>query len=72
VEEFISSSNFTIIKTDISKKLQRTIRSTVNDCKRIIHKDERWKYVNLNPTALTMRGIIKLHKEKTPIRPVIN
>jgi hypothetical protein len=72
VEEFISNNNFTIIEADITKILQKTIRSTVNDCQRIIHKDERWKYVNLNPTVLTMRGLIKLHKENTPIRPVIN
>jgi hypothetical protein len=30
------------------------------------------KYVNLNPTAPTMRGLVKLHKEDTPIRLIIN
>jgi maleate cis-trans isomerase len=29
VEEFISNNNFTVVKTNITKKLQRTIRSTV-------------------------------------------
>jgi hypothetical protein len=38
----------------------------------MIHKDERWKYLNLNPTTPTMRGLIKFHKENTPVRPVIN
>ena len=28
--------------------------------------------MNLNPTAPTMRGLVKLHKEDTPIRPIIN
>ena len=28
--------------------------------------------MNLNPTAPTMRGLVKLHKEDTTIRPIIN
>jgi hypothetical protein len=72
VEEFISNNNFTIIEADITKNLQKTIRSVVNDCQRIIHKDGKWRNVNFNPTAPTMRGLIKLHKENMPIRPVIN
>ena len=28
--------------------------------------------MNLNPTALTMRGLVKLHKEDTPIRPILS
>jgi len=29
-------------------------------------------YINLNPTALTIRGLIKIHKTNSPIRPVVN
>ena len=72
VEEFISDNNFTTANTDITKNLQREIRNTINDHQRVIQKSERWKYVNLNPTAPTMRGIVKLHIEDTPIRPIIN
>jgi hypothetical protein len=71
VEDFISNNNFNMVESDITKKLQRTVRSTVNECQ-TIHKDERWKYLNLNPAAPTMRGLIKLHKENTPVRPVLN
>ena len=28
--------------------------------------------MNLNPTAPTTRGLVKTHKEDTPIRPIIN
>ena len=70
VEEFISNNNFTIANTDITKNLQREIRNTVNDCQRVIHRSEKWKYVNLNSTTPTMRGLVKLYKEDTPIRPI--
>jgi len=38
----------------------------------VIQKREKWKLVNLNHTAPTMRGLIKVHKDGTPIRPVVN
>jgi hypothetical protein len=34
--------------------------------------NQRWKYINFNPTTPTIRGLIKIHKEESPIRPVIN
>jgi len=72
VEKLISNNNFTTANAEITKNLQREIRNTVNECQRIIQKSERWKYVNYNPIAPTMRGQVKLHKEDTPIRTIIN
>jgi hypothetical protein len=34
--------------------------------------DSKWRHTNLNPSATVMRGLIKVHKENTPIRPIIN
>jgi hypothetical protein len=72
IEEFISNNNFTITETYITKNLQRLVRKTVNDCQELKHKNDRWKYVNLNPMAPSLKGLIKLHKENAPIRPVVN
>jgi hypothetical protein len=38
----------------------------------IIQKDEGWKYINLNPTPSTTRGLIKTRKEDSSIRPIVN
>jgi len=35
-------------------------------------RDEKWKYVNLNPSAPTMRGLLEVHKINSSLRPVIN
>jgi hypothetical protein len=51
--------------------MQWDVRNTVNECQQIIHKSDRWKYFNLNPTAPTIRGLVKVHKG-APIRPVVN
>jgi len=53
-------------------KSSRDRRSNINERQIIIQKDERWKYINLNPTAPTIRGLIKIHKEGSPIRPIVN
>jgi hypothetical protein len=38
----------------------------------LIQKTDKWKYVNLNPMAPTIRGLINVHKEGAAIRPIIN
>jgi len=43
-----------------------------NECQLIIQKDERRKYINLNPTPPIIRGLIKIHKEDSPIRRIVN
>jgi hypothetical protein len=43
-----------------------------SDCHSVIKKQEKWKYINLNPSAPTIRGLLKIHKNNSPVRPVIN
>jgi len=38
----------------------------------LIHKDEKWKYIYLNPSPPMIRGLIKIHKTDSPVRPIIN
>jgi len=54
------------------KKLEKDIRDTINECQQVRHTSDRWKYVNLNPMAPTMRDLVKIDKEGAPIRPIIN
>ena len=42
------------------------------NCVLTIHKDKKWKYVNLNPFAPSMKGLPKIHKAYSPIRSIIN
>jgi len=46
--------------------------NTVNECQQIIHKYDRWKYVNLNATSPTIGGLLKVHKEGAPFRLIVN
>jgi hypothetical protein len=31
-----------------------------------------WNFINLNPTAPTIRDLIKIHKTGHPIQPIVN
>jgi len=72
IHTFFSSNNFPQSAQDITSKLQRNIRTAINECSDIILKDNKWKYINLNPSTPTIRGLVKIHKEESPIRPTIN
>jgi hypothetical protein len=72
VSTFIASNNFHKAMNDITSKLQRDIRNTINECQNIIPKEKRCKTINLNPTAPSFKGLIKIHKTEAPIRPVVN
>jgi len=52
--------------------MQQDVSNTVNDFQHLIHKSDRWKYMSLNPIDPTIRGLVKVHKERDPIRPIIN
>ena len=71
ISKFISNNSFTIANGDITKKLQKGIRNTINECQQVRHKSDRWKYVNLNPMAPTIRDLVKIDKEGAPVRPII-
>ena len=55
VHDFIPNNNFTLVLHDTTKKLQRVVRTAINECKDIIPKEDKWKHVSLNPTTPKMR-----------------
>jgi hypothetical protein len=70
IHKFNYNSNLQTSDTEITKKkkkkLQREVSNTMNDCQQLIQKTDKWKYVNLNPTAPTIRGLTNIHKEGAP------
>jgi hypothetical protein len=55
---------------------QKTTRTksekTINRSTTLIPQDYRWRLIIPNPSAPTIKGLIKLHKTDQPIRPVVN
>jgi hypothetical protein len=68
--DFILSNNFHELISDPTKKFQAKIRDTLKRSKTLIQ--QKWKFIDLNPTAPTIRGTIKIHKPNHPIRPIVN
>jgi hypothetical protein len=72
VQNFITKNNFHLLDKNPTNKFQTEIRKTINKCKSTIPNNQKWKYTNLNPEPPTLKGLPKIHKTNTPIRPIIN
>jgi hypothetical protein len=71
MRNFTQANNLQIIPTDPTKTYQTSFRR-INSSKTLVPQDTRGKYINMNPFAPTIKGLIKLHKQDQPIRPVVN
>jgi len=72
IQDFIDKNNFQISPSNPTKTFQNQIRKTINHSPTLIPSDLKWKFINLNPSAPTLKGLIKLHKTDQLIRPVVN
>jgi hypothetical protein len=72
IENFVKKNNFQTSPSDPTKPFQAQVRKVINNSKTLIPSDSTWKHINLNPTAPTIKGLIKLHTPEHPIRPVVN
>jgi hypothetical protein len=72
IQNFINGNKFRSTKSNQTKTFQNKIRTVINNSTHLINTYTRWKYMNLNPSAPTIKGLIKLHKPDQPVRPVVN
>ena len=72
VKSFIQDNQFQKIRNDPTQQYQKMVKQTLKQCNNIIQKEHRWRYTNMNPIAPNLHATIKLHKQNTPIRPIIN
>ena len=72
IQDFIDTNNFQSSTSDPTKTFQSQVRKTVNHSPNLIPPCLKWKLINLNPSAPSIKGLIKLHKPDHPIRPVVN
>jgi hypothetical protein len=63
IDEFIIANNFIKLPKDVTNRHQIKAQKQINKCKNIMTKDEKWKYININPSAPRLFGTIRLHKK---------
>ena len=72
IQAFIENNNFQKSTTNRTKTFQNQIRKTINHSTTRIPQGSKWKFINLNPSAPTIKGLIKLHKPDQSTRPIVN
>ena len=70
IQNFLQENNFQASSIDPTKTFQTQIRKTVNTSTTLIPREIKRKYINLNPTAPTIKGLITIHKPTQPIRSI--
>jgi len=71
-QQFIFNNQFSTVENDPHLTFQKERRKVVKNCTATIHKEEKWKYINLNPSAPIMKALPKIHKTNSPIRLIIS
>jgi hypothetical protein len=72
VNDFIESNDIIEIDKDPTTKFNLIINKAINNSKHLFQPEEV-KYLKvMNPSAPTLRGLPKIHKQDTPIRPLVN
>ena len=72
ITEFIEARDFHSTTKEPTSSFQSLIRKTINNSKTLIPPETKWEHINMNPSAPSLKGLIKLHKPEHPIRPVVN
>jgi len=72
VYKFLSSNNFHTIPKDPTNHEHRTILKTLQQCNSIIDGKQIKFLTQKKPSPPTFNALLKLHKPKNSIRPVVN
>jgi hypothetical protein len=72
LHNFIQNNDFHTQTTDPTKTFQTQVRTTIKLSPTLTPKDHRWKYINKDSSAPSIKGLIKIHKPDKPIRAVVN
>ena len=57
IMDFIANNNLVFVNNVPTKNFQRKLRNLINECNITICKEKKCKYINLNPSAPTVRGL---------------
>jgi S-ribosylhomocysteine lyase LuxS involved in autoinducer biosynthesis len=72
IQNFLQENNFQTSTIDPIKTFQTLIRKTVNTSVKLIPRENKWKYINLNPSAPSIEGLIKIQKPTQTFRSIVN
>jgi hypothetical protein len=70
VSQFIDNCGSNILKFDPTIKYQKTLNTLLQNCPITIPPNSKFRFLNMNPSAPILYGLLKLHKPDIPIRPV--
>ena len=71
VQDFLNKEKPVLLKKDPTEKVQNELKQTLKN-NGIFSDREKYFLVNKNPSPPILYGLAKIHKQETPIRPVVS
>lgn len=72
IEDFLKENHFTQLQYDPTDKYQKQIQQTISKCNTLIEKQQKKYLTQIKPQPPKLKAQIKIHKDNSPIRPVVN
>ena len=72
IDNFIKKNNIEVLEQDPTIQYSKDVNNAINNCKSLFNDKEKFFLKQTKPKAPKIRGLMKLHKERVPIRPTIN
>ena len=72
IQDFVRKNGAIETCSNKTTVFQRDVKHTLTLCKTLIHPESKWRYTNMNPQTPRLKGMIKVHKDNMPIRPVVD
>lgn len=68
----LNTDSFKLSQINPTAKFQKATVELLNKCPNLIPKNSIFKYKVMNPMSPTLYGLPKIHKENTPLRPIVS
>ena len=73
VNNVIQSSDFEVLNSDPTAKYNAAVKKAVGQCRFLFSNEaQKGNIAPMNPQALVLYGLPKIHKDNVPIRPVVS
>ncbi|MGH9701260.1 MAG: reverse transcriptase domain-containing protein, partial [Candidatus Acidiferrales bacterium] len=72
VKDFLEKEKPIKLKNNPTDKIQNKLKNTLKEVNVIFNEKEKYMLINKNPSPPILYGLVKIHKDGAPIRPVVS
>jgi hypothetical protein len=71
-DNVLEDTSFVILPRDPTDRFQKSVKTALSSCSNLFSDSEKRKLLQMNPLPPRFYGLPKIHKDGTPVRPVVS